>query len=164
MADVVVNEIADRTAQTEIRRSRVEGHWIAKLFAFAPDRVVIIEAVDTEHIEPAGVAAADTELFGFGNRSSDQTAERDRFNADRLAMFEFGDRLFWRVHRDRTDRCDAIRIIRPGVDRELVERMASGAAQFLVADERREQLAMSRIEDREIDSHFLQPIMHQARN
>jgi hypothetical protein len=40
--------------------------------------------------------------------------------------------------------------------------MASGPAQFFVADIRRKELAMSRVEDGETKPHLLEPIVHQA--
>src|SRR5258708_5353120 len=86
MADMVVNEIADRVAQAEVRRCRMKGRRIAELFALAPDRIVVVKAVDTEHVEPAGVAATDAELIGLRNCAPDQTAERDRLDADFLTV------------------------------------------------------------------------------
>jgi hypothetical protein len=164
MADMVVNEVAGRVAQAEVRCGRMEGHRVTELFALAPDRIVVVDAVDAEHIEPAGVAAADAKLVRLGNRSADQATQRYRLDPDRLAVFELGDRLSRRVHRYRADWRDAVCKFRPGVDRELVERMAAGPAQLLVANVRRKELAMGWVEDREIKPHLLEPIMHQARD
>src|SRR5947209_4342307 len=79
-------------------------------------------------------------------------------------MFELGDRLLRRMHRDRADRRNAIGVFRPRIDRELVEGVTSSAAQFLVADIRREELAMGWIKNRKIEPHRFEPIMHQPRD
>src|SRR5579859_2354982 len=129
----------------------MECRGITEFFALAPDRIVIVEAVDAEHIEPGGVAATDAELIGFGNRAANQTAERDRLDSDFFAMLEFRNRFLRHVHRNRANRRDAIGVLGPGIDRELIEGVASRATQFLVADIGREELAMRRVENREIE-------------
>src|SRR6266446_5622677 len=68
------------------------------------------------------------------------------------------------MHRDRSDRGEAVRVFRPGIDRKLVEGVASGSTQFLVADIWRKELAVRRVEDREIKPHLLESIVHQARD
>src|SRR5712692_519469 len=53
MADVVVHEVRNRTAKTDAGAGRMERWSDAKLDALRPYRVVIVVAVECEHVEPA---------------------------------------------------------------------------------------------------------------
>src|ERR1700691_6229632 len=57
MADMVVDEVRRAVAQPLAAGARMEGRRDAELDAFCPDRVVIIRAVDAEHVVPDREAA-----------------------------------------------------------------------------------------------------------
>src|SRR6516162_1545841 len=52
VADVVVDKVGRRQAQSLAATAAVKGRGNAELDAFRPDRVVVIEAVDAEHVVP----------------------------------------------------------------------------------------------------------------
>src|SRR5213080_3811810 len=58
MADMVVGEVGRRIAQRLIAAGAVEGRGDAELAARLPDRVVIVDAIDTEHLVPDREAVA----------------------------------------------------------------------------------------------------------
>src|SRR5215472_12769457 len=57
MADVVVDKVGRRQAQALTAAAAVEGRCDAELEAFRPDRVVVVRAVDAEHVVPHRKAA-----------------------------------------------------------------------------------------------------------
>src|SRR5690242_10781961 len=79
-------------------------------------------------------------------------------------MPQFGNSLIRGIHRNHANRSAAIRILSPGFSRVLVESIATGLAQLLVADVRSKQLAMSGIQDGEIQAHLWKPIVQQSRD
>ena len=68
MADMVVDEVGRRVAQPLAAGARMEGRRDAELDAFRPDRVVIVEAVDAEHVVPHREAAATPASLACGRR------------------------------------------------------------------------------------------------
>ena len=66
MADMVVDEVRRRVAQPLAAGARMEGRRDAELDAFLPDRVVIVRAVDAEHVVPDARSRCD---FGVVRRS-----------------------------------------------------------------------------------------------
>src|SRR5207237_4482460 len=60
MADMVVGEVGRRIAQRLVAAGAVEGRRDADFAAFLPHRVVVVDAVDAEHLIP------DRETVGVG--------------------------------------------------------------------------------------------------
>src|SRR5262249_9699275 len=125
MADMVVYKIANGIAQAEVFSRRMERYRITELFAFLPDRIVVVIAVESEDIKPTGITATDAHSFRGRDRTPYQAAQSNRLEAQRLAMLQFGDCLCRRVHRNYANRGTAVSIPGPSLGCVLVERMAT---------------------------------------
>ena len=110
MADVVVGEVGRRQAEPGAPRAAVERGGDAELEAFRPDRVVIMVAVEPDHVlphrEPRGLAL---DLSGGRDRAVHQAAEHRDLVAELLHReLELLDRLLGGVHRDDRRRGHAV--------------------------------------------------------
>src|SRR5215469_2533156 len=77
-------------------------------------------------------------------------------------MLELLDRLGGSVHWNACRRGNAISVISENVGVVIVESAADDAAQFIVADMRREE-SLTRIQNGEIEPHLVETLMEQAR-
>src|ERR1051326_4440416 len=67
MADVTIGEVGRRIAQCLVAAGRMEGWRDAEFAARLPHRVVIIDAVDAEHLVPYG-KPVDIRVLPLGDR------------------------------------------------------------------------------------------------
>src|SRR5262249_6288329 len=144
---------------TIVFRRRMERYRVAKLFTLLPHGIIIIVAVDAQYVEPASVPAAHAHPLRSRDRAPDQTAQSNCLEAERFAMFEFGNSLVRSMHRNYTDWRAAIPVRSPGFRCILIERITTSFAQFLVTDIWGKQLAVGWIKHRKVQTHLLHPTM-----
>ena len=152
MADMVVDEIRRRIAQPLAAGARMEGRRDAELDAFRPDRVVIVLAVDRQHVVMHGGVAG-----RLGQRARHAAAEHADLRAELPGdEFEFGDRLLGGVHRDDRGRGQPVAEPVEIIGRDDVVGADHGASGLVVLDARQAQPG-GRIDDREIDADLVEP-------
>src|SRR6266852_5544443 len=142
----------------------MEGRLNFEFEAFGPYRVVVVLAVESESVDPVAVAAR---FRRYPHRSLDRPAHITRHHDGLEAefanrIFEFGDCLLRRMHRDGRDRQEAVGIAGEHVDLHLVERAAYCGTHFVVRNLDGEK-AERRIDDRKIETKFRKTLMEQLR-
>ena len=164
IADVVVDVVADRAARAPSVADRMKRRRDAQLAALRPHRVVVVFAVDAESIHPVGVfRGLGMMLRDIGNRALHVTRHHDGFQA-KLAddIFELVDRFLRRMHRDHGGGRHPLFESGERVGLHPIERAARRAPHFVIGHLHRDE-ADGRIDDRIVEAHFLQPLVHQAR-
>ena len=160
MADMVVDEVRRRIAQPLAAGARMEGRRDAELDAFRPDRVVIVLAVDRQHVVMHGGVAG---RLGH-ERARHAAAEHADLRAELLGdEFEFGDRLLGVVHRDDRGRGQPVAEPVEIIGRDDVVGADHRAPGLVVLDARQAQPG-GRIDDREIDADLVEPLVEHLRH
>src|SRR5216683_3640600 len=137
----------------------MEGRIDLQFDAFRPYGVVIAWAIDAERVGPDRVAVERSFFLRGLYRAAHQAAQHHRLESEGLDReLEFLDRFFGRMHRDNAGRRDTVLELAEEVRDEHVAGAAGGAADFVVALERREQRDIRRIEHREIESDLVHPL------
>ncbi len=169
MADMVEGEVIDRGPAFPPHGTGVRRHGDAKVGAGLPDRIVVVgtlqrQAVDVIASRRIIAAGRGTLLAVRVERAAHVIGDHHRLHAE-LAhrMAQLGDGLVRRMHRDRRDRGQAVRIRPEHFDVHLVQRAADGAPQVCVRQRALHQ-AERRIDDGEIDAEFVEPFVHQPRH
>ena len=133
----------------------MEGGRDTELDAALPHRVVVVQAVDAERVEPARGAVLEP---GTGRSSGPPNMNASRPSPGRV--LELGERLLGRVHRDDPDRCQLGAVIAELLGVEGVERVRDGAAQVAVVEIRGHE-AVGRVEDGVVDADLVEPLREQ---
>ena len=114
VADLVVGVVDGRHAGSPALAAGVEGRCHAELLAAPPDRVVVVERVVTEGVDPPARAAG---AVVIGAR--DRAPQHDGLEPELTdGVVELGDRLLGRVGRYRGDRLESV--AKAGVDLGVV--------------------------------------------
>ena len=165
VADVVVAEIGRRQAQALVAGGAVEGGCYAQFDAFRPDRIVVVFAVEAEHVVPHGKARAVGVVGGGGRHLAGHVAAE---HADLRAQlpgdeFQFGDRLVGGVHRDDRRRGQPVAELGEIIGRDDVVGADHGAAGGVVLNARKAQPG-GRVDDDEIEAELVEAVVKQARH
>src|ERR1700693_5813636 len=142
----------------------MEGRRDAHLAAFRPDRVIVVEAVDTEYLVPYGkarrvlIATLDRPPLPWHGAT-----EHADLGAELLGdEFELGDRLLRRMHRDDRRRGHPIAEILEIASRDDVVG-ADHRAPSRVVDDARQAQPGGRVDNREIGADLIEPLVEQMR-
>ncbi len=165
MADVVVREIGRRQTQALTARGAVEGRCDAQFDAFRPDRVVVVVAVDAEHVVPHRKARG-VGVVGGGRRhfARHVAAEHADLRAQLLGgKFELGDRFVGGVHRDDRRRRQPVAEAAEIIGRDDVVGADHGAAGGVVLDARQAQPG-SRVDDDKVEAQFVEAVVQELRH
>jgi hypothetical protein len=138
MADVVVDEVHRRQAQSLAAAAAMERRRDAELDAFRPNGVVVIRAVDAEHVVPHREAPRLGVLGRGGGDRPRQVAAKHPHPRAKLSgdEFELFDRFLRCVHRDDRRRGHAVAEIEEIIGRNDIVRAAQGAPDLDVFDAR----------------------------
>ena len=167
VANVVVDEVRRRVAQSKPSSAGVEGRRYAELDALGPHGIVVVLAVDAEHVEPDGSARRLRMLPSRRNRAAHHAGHQDDFEAELPGHeLELLDGLFRSVHRDHGGRRETICDVGEVLGGEDVERAGGGTANLAVSMHGHSQ-AGGRIHDAEVEAElahpFVQKLRHQRR-
>ena len=156
MTDVVVDEVGRRQSQALIAARAVEGRGDPELQALRPDRVVVVLAVEGEHVVPDG----EPRRIRIGRRRRRDAprhaaAEHAHLRAELTGdVLELRDGLVRRVHRDDRGRGHPVAQIAEVVRGHDVVRANHRAPGVVVVDPGQAQ-AGGRIDDREIGAELV---------
>ncbi len=134
MPDVVVDEIGRRLAQPDAARTRMKRRRDSQLDAFRPYRIVVVLAVEPEHVEPL---AASRPVRSLGRNLPPHHARHHHdFQSEFLHhVLEFLACLFGSVHRDYRRGRHAIGKLAEKFRDETIERAAGRATRLVNRDE-----------------------------
>ena len=165
MADMVEGEVARPVAQAEAAAAGMEGRRDPEFQAFAPDRVVIVVAVEAELVvmrREAGDFGVDA--LGPGQWPPDPAAEHADLGAELFGdEFELLDRLLGGVHRDHRRRGQAVAEVAEIIGRDDVEAADHRAPGLGILDARYAE-PRGRIDDAEIDPELVEPVVQHPRH
>ena len=164
MSDMVVNEIGRRIAQSDAARTRMKRRRDSQLDAFRPHRIVVVLAVEPEHVEPRCESRRVRRLGGDGRYLPPHHARHHHdFQPEFLHhVLEFRARLLRRMHRDHRRGRHAVGKFSEKFRDEPVER-AAGRAPRLVIGMKRNTQPGGRIQHGEIHSEFVEAFVKQPR-
>ena len=155
VADLVVGVVDGRLPGAPALAAGVEGGCHAEFLAAPPDRVVVVERVVTEGVEPAPGAAAAVV------RAGDDTHEHDGLESEfDDGMVEFGDGFLGRVDRDGGDRLETIAVAGVHLGVIAVQRTRQRHAQLVVRHAGHE--AIGGVDHREVDADLVESPVHQV--
>ena len=140
----------------------MEARRDAELAAPLPHRIVVVRAVDPDHVEPLGELGRVRLLLGDGgHRPAHEAAEHHHLVAELARrVVQLLDRLRGRVHRDDRGRHDPVRVLAELVGGEHVVGAADRAAQPRVLHTM-EREPGGRIHDAQVDAELVQPLVHE---
>ena len=136
----------------------------SQLDAFRPHRIVVVLAVESEHVEPRRVARRVGRLRHYRRYLAPHHARHHHdFQPEFLHhVLEFGARLLRRMHRDHRRGRHAIGKLAEKFRDEPVERAAGCAPRFVVRMKRNAE-SRGRIQHGEIHAEFVEAFVEQPR-
>src|SRR5215472_9516946 len=135
-----------------------------QLHALCPDRIVVIDAIDAVVVEPIK-ATLDFRVLALErrNRTAGRGRQHNRFHSQHLYyVFQLGDRLLGRVHRNHRYGCQSIAEFAEDLGVIHVKGAAYRLAQLPIPQFGGEH-AEARVDDREIKAELIHPAMQQTR-
>ena len=128
----------------------------AELLAASPDRVVVVERVVADGVDPATQAAG---AVVIGPR--DRARQHDRLESELTdGVVELGDRFFGRVRRNRGDRLESVAVAGVHLGVVAVDRMRKSTSQLGVRHRRHQPIR--RVHHREVDAELVEAPVHQV--
>src|SRR3989441_5120232 len=159
----VVAEVRGRVAEEDRARAVVEARRDAELAALGPHGIVIVVAVDADHVVPLDELRGVGMLFGEGrDRAAHEAADHHDLVAELPRReLQLLDGLLRRVHRDNRRGDDAVLEPAELVGREHVvgatDRTAQPRVRHAVIRE-----AGRRVDDTEVDAEVVQTLVEEA--
>ena len=165
MADVVVAEVRRRHAERAPPRTAVERRRDLELLALLPHRVVVVGAVEADHVVPdAEVGSVRPVLGNLGDRPVDHAIEHDGLQPEfSHRMFQLGDGLVRVVHGNHRRGRHTIlqRLEKLGLIH--VERTAGREPRLGVVDAGQAE-AHGREQNGEVDAEFVKALVEEPRH
>ena len=159
VTDLVEHEVRDRGAVAGADPGGVRGDRQAQLDRLGPHRVVVVDAVDPEGVDPSVRLPLDDADVGPGivrrprlpgQRPVHVARDQRDLRPECLDVLEGGDGLGGRVHRDQRGDGEAVAVRPVLLGQELVVHAAQGDA-FLFVVHLHQRVPEARVQHREVD-------------